>query len=196
LGGAYEESQPSARRKKASGHWKYVSEALYGAQSDYIEGLRNGLSAGIQYIDIRQCKRASHFPKERGFLVVGLNERQGYVRSPEFYRNSREAGTGSNVDDAQSKAWLRLRAERNCLHMSSGGKEMAGGEERFAEVAGDDLFWIADGGKVDASIPMQQYIDICRYIFELSSGQDSRFLAEPLALFGVTRTWSHGQERR
>ena len=35
-------------------------------------------------------------------------------------------------------------------------KEVAGGEEGFAEVAGDDFFWIADGGEVDAGVPVEE----------------------------------------
>ena len=33
---------------------------------------------------------------------------------------------------------------------------MTGGEKRFAEVAGYDLFGFADGGQVDAGIPAKQ----------------------------------------
>jgi len=79
-------------------------------------------------------------------------------------------------------------------------EEVAGGEEGFAEVAGDDFFWIADGGEVDAGIPAEKYIDVCRYSLELNWGQNSRFpstslragLTGPLARFGMTRIWSGG----
>jgi hypothetical protein len=33
---------------------------------------------------------------------------------------------------------------------------MAGGEEAFAEVAGDDVFGVADGGQVDARVPAEE----------------------------------------
>jgi hypothetical protein len=33
---------------------------------------------------------------------------------------------------------------------------VAGGEEGFAEVAGDDFFRIADGGEVDAGVPAEE----------------------------------------
>jgi len=32
---------------------------------------------------------------------------------------------------------------------------MAGKEKRFAEMAGDDLFGVADGGQVDAGVPAE-----------------------------------------
>ena len=48
---------------------------------------------------------------------------------------------------------------------------MAGCEEAFAEVAGDDLFGVADGGEIDAGVPFQKYIDVCRYTLKLCFGQ-------------------------
>jgi len=32
------------------------------------------------------------------------------------------------------------------------GKQMAGGEEGFAEVAGDDFLGVTDGGEIDAGV--------------------------------------------
>ena len=67
---------------------------------------------------------------------------------------------------------------------------MAGGEEGFAEVAGDYFFWIPDGGEVDAGVPVEEYIDVRRYMLELGGREDSRFLAmRPL---GMTRVWDGG----
>jgi len=48
---------------------------------------------------------------------------------------------------------------------------MAGGEEAFAEVAGDDFVWIADGGEVDPSVPVLEYIDVRRYSLQLIGGE-------------------------
>jgi len=64
---------------------------------------------------------------------------------------------------------------------------MAGGEEGFAEVAGYDLFRLADGGEVDTSIPVEEYIDVLRYMIELRGSQEIRLLTAPLARFGMTR---------
>ena len=41
---------------------------------------------------------------------------------------------------------------------------MAGGEEAFAEVAGDNFFRIADGSQIHAGVPSEEYIDVCRYM--------------------------------
>jgi hypothetical protein len=43
---------------------------------------------------------------------------------------------------------------------------MAGGEEALAEVAGNDVFGIADGGEIDAGIPAEEYIDVRRYMLQ------------------------------
>src|SRR5579864_592548 len=48
-------------------------------------------------------------------------------------------------------------------HMRTVGEEMLGGEEGFAEVAGDDFFGVADGGEIDAGVPVEKYIDVRRY---------------------------------
>ena len=70
-------------------------------------------------------------------------------------------------------------------HGGRGGEQLAGGEEGLAEVAADDVFGVADGGEIDAGIPAEEYIDVCRYMLELSWGKDSRFLTG-LRRFGMT----------
>src|SRR5258708_2945072 len=72
------------------------------------------------------------------------------------------------------------------------GEQVAGGEEGFGEVAGDYFFWIADGGQVDAGVPVEEYIDVRRYTSELGRGQNSRFLTGPSDRFGMTRVWDGG----
>ena len=44
---------------------------------------------------------------------------------------------------------------------------MTGSEERFYEVAGDDLVRRADGRQVHAGIPTEYKIDVCRYLIQL-----------------------------
>ena len=41
---------------------------------------------------------------------------------------------------------------------------MPGCEQAFAEVTGYDFFGIAYGSEVDAGVPAEQYIDVCRYM--------------------------------
>src|SRR5208282_6180312 len=165
---------------EASGDAEGVSEVFDGAEGDHLVSLRDGLGTCVLYIDVRQCKRAHNFAKEDGFLVVGLDEGEGDGGSPEFDRNSREAGAGAEVGEADSGASLRRTAGGGCPHRSSGGEEVTRGEEGFAEVAGDDFFGVADGGEVDAGIPADEYIDVCRYMLQLGGGQDSGFLVAAL----------------
>jgi hypothetical protein len=35
-----------------------------------------------------------------------------------------------------------------------------GGEEAFSEVATDDFLWVADGGEVGASVPLEEEIEV------------------------------------
>ena len=105
--------------------------------------------------------------------MVGFDEGKGDVGGPEFDRNPGEAGAGAEVGKADSGASLRWTAPSaplraglgGCPDMSGDGEQMTGGEEGFAEVAGDYFFWIADGGEVDAGVPAEEYIDVRRYMF-------------------------------
>jgi hypothetical protein len=67
-----------------------------------------------------------------------------------------------------------------------------GSEEGFAEVAGDDLIFIADGGEVDAGVPADEYIDVRRYIMELKRRQQDRFLTAASHRLGMTRVCGSG----
>jgi len=91
--------------------------------------------------------------------VIRFDERDGDVGSPEFDGDAGESGAGTDV----SKTFQRRR------HGGGGGtgKKLPGGEEAFAEVAGDDLFRIADGGEIDARVPAEEYIDVGRYMIEV-----------------------------
>ena len=172
---------------------------LDGAEGDYVEGLSDGFGASVLYIDVRQCKSAGDFAEEGGFLVIGFDESEGEVGGPEFYRNAGESGAGAEVGEA-GEGRLSLVVGRVKIfhhrghrgHRVNTGEQVAGGEEGFAEVAGDYFFWVADGGEVDAGVPAEEYIDVRRYMLELCGGQDSRFLIGPLALFGMTRVWGDG----
>ena len=50
---------------------------------------------------------------------------------------------------------------------------MAGEEEGLSEVARDDFFWSADGGEVDARVPVKKKIEIGGDLVELSGGERS-----------------------
>jgi hypothetical protein len=63
------------------------------------------------------------------------------------------------------------------LRLADIWEEVAGGEQRFSEVAAYDFFRLAYAREIHAGIPAEQYIDICRYIYQLGRGQNCRFLA-------------------
>ena len=151
------------------------------------------------YIDICQCNGAGDFAKECGFFLIRFDECEGDVGSPEFDGESGEAGAGAQVGDASRTFHRRVRRGRRgiifCLVFMAGVREeVTSGEEGFSEVAGDDFFGIADGGEVNAGIPVEEYIDVRRYMFELSGRQNSRFLTGPSARFGMTRALNRGEE--
>ena len=70
-------------------------------------------------------------------------------------------------------------------------KQMAGCEQTFAEVTGDNLFRVADGGQVDAGILANEYIDVRRYTTQLIGRQNSRFLSG-CRRFGMTKLRDFG----
>ena len=177
---------------KVAGCGRSIGEALDGAEGHYVESLSDAFRTGVFYIDVRQCKGTDHFAKEGGFLLIGLDEGKGDVRGPEFDGESGEAGARAEVGHTgvtRSLRWTLVDGQVRASKVPRGtvGEQVAGGEEGFAEVASDDFFFAADGGEVDASVPTLEYIDVRRYMMELSRGQDSRFLTGPLALFGMTR---------
>ena len=70
--------------------------------------------------------------------MIRFDERDGEAGRPEFDRNARESGAGPDV--GESRGTLQRRGRRGTR------EEVAGGEEAFSEVAGDDLVGIADRG--------------------------------------------------
>src|SRR5712692_4229703 len=86
-------------------------------------------------------------------------------------------GMAEAMPSGQRRAGLGLDSRGRLSPRGSGRREeMAGGKQGFAEVAGDDLVRLAHGGEVDAGIPAEEYIDVCRYLSQLRGGEDSRFL--------------------
>ena len=112
--------------------------------------------AGGGYLHVRQRQGADYFAEECGFLVIGFDERERDVRSVEFDGESGEAGAGAEVGE------MKIFHHRG--HGGHGGRRerenMAGGEEGFSEVAGEDFFGIADSGEVDACVPAQEQIEV------------------------------------
>jgi len=179
LGGADQKGQASGWLDQGGGGGEDGFETFDGAEGDYVVASGEGFGAGILYIDVRQCKSAGDFFQERGFLVIGFDQGEGDVRSPEFDGEAGEAGAAADVGNFQSFHRRGCGGRRG-----DQGKQMPACEEALAEVASDDVFGVADGGEVDAGVPAEEYIDVRRYILELGGGQDSRFLVA--TLLGMT----------
>jgi len=79
-----------------------------------------------------------------------------------------EAGAGPHIGDLRMRLpGLGPRTRPRSRGDGGGGEEMAGGEEGFAEVAAQDGVGITDGGEIDADIPAQEQVHICRHLSEL-----------------------------
>ena len=134
-------------------------ETFDGAQGNEIVNAGDGFSTVDLYIDISQCKRTDNFTEEGGFLMVRFN--QGHVNRgrPKFDGDAGKSGTGAQVGGAglcrriKDKIFQHRGHRVNRVHP---GEEVTGGEEGFAEVAGDDFFFGADGGEVDAGVPAEE----------------------------------------
>jgi hypothetical protein len=162
LRGTDQQGQAAGRAEQVGGNGQDGLEALDGTERHYVEGVGGeGFGAGGLYIDVRQCKGAGDFTEEGGFLVVGFNQSQADRRTPELYGNAWEACAGAYVGNSNILHHSGHRGHRGSR------KQVAGGEEALAEVAGDDFFGVTDGGEVDAGIPAEKYIDVRRYIMQV-----------------------------
>jgi len=164
---ADQEGQATGGSDQGGGGGEDAFEALDGAESDYVEGRADeSLGADGFYIDVRQCKGAGDFAEKGGFLVVGLDEGESDVRGPEFYRDAGESGAGAEVRYADVVGrWSLVVGNVNVKifhhrghrgHRGSTGKQVAGGKEGFAEMAGDDFFGGADRCQINAGVPAEE----------------------------------------
>jgi len=99
LGRADQEGETSAWPHEGSSRGEDGFEALDGAQGYHVVARGESFGARVLYIDVRQCKSAGDFFEERGFLMIGLDQGEGDVRSPEFDGDAGESGAGAEVGD-------------------------------------------------------------------------------------------------
>ena len=100
----------------------------------------------------------------------------GGERIPPFGRNDKGLGGmcgvgGCGASGVFCGAGLRWIDGGGRPHAVRGWEKGLGGEEGFAEVAGDDFIGVADGCEVGAGVPAEEYIDVGRYTFELGRGE-------------------------
>ena len=87
--------------------------------------------------------------------MVGLDQCQVKVGYPDLDWQSWEAGAGTDVDEMDTCS-PALRKPRRVGQPRCFLEQASGSEQRLAEVAGDDLFRLADSGEVDACIPAEK----------------------------------------
>ena len=95
--------------------------------------------------------------------MIGLDQGQMDFGRPDFDGKARKSRAGAQIEHYGRRPtvlgqWFNARWRRSgqeCpLHTI--WEDVVREEKTFAEVASDDLFWIADGREIDASIPAQQ----------------------------------------
>lgn len=78
-------------------------EALNGAQGDQVEPDPGEVfGARALYIDVRQCKDPGDFAEEGGFLVIGFDQGERDLRSPELEGETGESRAGADVGDGKN----------------------------------------------------------------------------------------------
>jgi hypothetical protein len=102
LRGTNQEGQTASAGKEFRGDADDLFEVLDGAQGHDVEaslGVAEILGAAVEYIDVRQCKRAGYLAEEDGFLVVGFNQGEIDAGVPEPQGDAREAGAGTDIGE-------------------------------------------------------------------------------------------------
>ena len=174
LRGSDQEGEAAAGREQAASSWKDGVEALDCAESDCGCGRAGvGFGAGSNYIDIGQCNCAADFAEKRGLLLIRFDKSDFEVRGPDLDGETWEAGARAEIEKVGKLCGVTLRwtAGGGCPYVRCGGfrlmdssfgmtitqrEEVAGSEEGFGEVAGDDFSPVADGREVDARVPLKQ----------------------------------------
>ena len=98
LGGADQEGDAASGGDEGGRNGERGFEALDGAERNHIEAIaREVLGALVLYIDVRQSKGSRDFAEESGLLMVGLDQGEREVRSPELDGQAGESGAGAYV---------------------------------------------------------------------------------------------------
>ena len=98
--------------------------------------------------DVMQVEGADDFLEKCRFAMLGLDERDGQLGTPDLDGQAGKAGAGADIQEAHGTGLM------------AHGEENLGGEQGFAEVAGDDLLGVVDGGEVHARVPAMEDLEI------------------------------------
>jgi hypothetical protein len=124
--------------------------------------LRDGLGTFVEDGAFGEVEGAADLAQESGFLAVAFDQGKAESGGPILYGKSRETGTAANVEDV--------------LHRVS-GEELAGGEKRFAKVAGDHLLRGAQGCEIHVLVPAEQQVKMSlnggdEWVIEIAGGNE------------------------
>ncbi len=117
---------------------------VYGAEGYGVEllGGRQGFDPVRPDVGC-ETEGSDYFAEESRLFVLGFGE--GYLDfgAEQGYGEAGEAGSRAEVEEG-----------------GGAGIEVLGGEEAFAEVAADDLLWVADSGQVGAGVPLEKEVQV------------------------------------
>jgi hypothetical protein len=114
-----------------------------GAKGDGVECAITGHRFDAMGPDLGgEMEGADGFVEEGGLLGAGLGQGDVDFGAEELDGESGEAGAGTVVEEGAA------------------GAEVSGGEEALAEVAADDVLGGADGGEVEAGVPLENEVEI------------------------------------
>ena len=142
---ADENGEAAAGGDEPGGGEESVVELLDGTHGDQAGALRERLGAGVEDGKAGELKGSSDLAEEGCFLAVALDERELKAGSPVLHRQAGKAGATAEIED------FLLRVA---------GEELAGGEERLAEMTEHHLLGCAQGGEIHALIPADEQIEM------------------------------------
>jgi hypothetical protein len=104
LSGTDQEGEAASGNEQRAGDPEGVFEVLDGAEGHDVEasmGAGEILCAAVEYIDVRQCKRAGYLAEKRGLLVVGFDKREIDARIPKLEGDAGESGARTDIGDGE-----------------------------------------------------------------------------------------------
>ena len=141
LGLADEQGETASGGDEAGGSEQGLFEVLDGAHGDQGRALMERFGAGVEDGEAGEVEGASDFAQEGGFFAVALDEGELEAGRPILDGQAGKAGAAAEIEEVVGGV---ARAE------------VAGGEERLAEVALDHSLGRAQGGEVHALVPADE----------------------------------------
>lgn len=141
LGFANQQGQAASGSDEAGGSEQGLFEVLDRAHGDQGRSLGERFGADVEDGEAGEVEGASDFAQEGGFFAVALDEGELEAGRPVLDGQAGESGAAAEIEE---------------LVLGVARAEVAGGEERLAEVALDHGFGRAQGGEVHALVPADE----------------------------------------